>query len=58
MSKELLERKVRIIHNQPVNKGVYVGSALFINPFFSLGQKIKNTYYHLFRLNHKHKTIK
>jgi len=58
MSERLLEKKVRIIHNQPVNKKVYVGYAPLINPFFNVGQKIKNVYYHVFRLEHKHRTIR
>lgn len=58
MSERLLEKKIRIIHNQPVNKEVYVGYALLINPFFNVEQKIKDVYYHVFRLKHKHKTIR
>ncbi len=58
MSERLLEEKVRIIHNQLVNKDVYVGYALFINPFFNVGQKIKNVYYHVFKLKHEHRTIR
>lgn len=58
MSERLLGKKVRIIHNQPVNKKVYVGYALFVNPFFNVGQKIKDAYYHVLKLEHEHKTIR